>query len=413
MNKNLLSAYYYQFLWQLPNLLIIPLLAPFLESNNIVEITKLFFLIALICMISDWGHATIGAQKLAKVFNRGNEAGFIFIKGETIRFTLFAIICVFSYCLMAFTNMHITADDKNPSIILVVLGAVTQLLYPNWAIIGLESYSKINGSLLKMRVASISILVIAIAIDLPIYLALNIYYLTLLIMTMIMRYKYADANKLNFSFYNIKIFKFIEIRDLSVGVIYVIGGLISYLTLNSGTFFAEYFLGKSMAASYATAERLLVTVRAVYFPFVQFTIVRTLVKTMMNKRENTIHISKYRLFISLSFSCIVWIFGEIYFHCLYNDLDAIYCFRILIVGLAFLGVSHHYVTFLLLARGHYYFWIFGLLISLTCYIGGVLIFSNYGQGNIVAIPFAVVIAEFVLLIYGFIFSFFLVEEFSK
>jgi O-antigen/teichoic acid export membrane protein len=413
MSKTLLSAYYYQFLWQLPNLLIIPILAPFIESSNIVEITKLFFIIAVVCMISDWGHSTVGAQKLANSVNEGNEAKFIFSKGETIRFTLLAIVCVAAYGLIIFANVHGTAKNELPPIILVLLGSVTQLLYPNWAIIGFESYAKINRSLLKIRVTSILILIILIAADFQIYFALKIYYAVLFTMTLVARYKFTRANKLSFSFFSLNTLKDIEVRDLNTGIIYVSGGMITYLTLNSGVFFAEYYFGKSMAASYATAERLLVTVRAVYLPFVQFTIVRTLPKSIISERENTIHISKHRLFASLFLSFVVLIFGEIYFYYLYNDLNAIYCFRILIVGLAFLGISHHYVTFLLLARGYYYFWILGLLISLICYFVSVLLFSNNSLKSILIIPAAVVIAEVVLLIYGFLFSFFLSRSFRK
>ena len=94
MVKGLRDAYYYQLLWQLPNLLIIPLLVRFVDPINIVGIVKLFIMVALVFMISDWGHSTLGAQELAEKRHSIEQLRKVFIKGETIRF-LNAIIVLF------------------------------------------------------------------------------------------------------------------------------------------------------------------------------------------------------------------------------------------------------------------------------------------------------------------------------
>ncbi|WP_281789126.1 hypothetical protein [Limnohabitans sp. INBF002] len=416
MNKGLLNAYCYQILWQLPNLVIIPLLAPFVESNSIVGITKLFFIVALIYVISDWGHSTLGAQKLVEVIGSENKLDKIFIKGESLRVINCLISMSIFYLALANGALQEGREGYQQFLSLVGIASASQLIFPNWAIVGFQWYSKVNLTLLKMRLVTLIILFGSIFSNVPIYDCFLMYYIALLLFTLAIRYKFTKVNRLSFFIFNARSFVRLKFTDFNPGLIYVLGGISSYLTLNSGVFFADYFLGKPLAASYATAERLLAAVRAVYLPFVQFTFVKISRKSSLisgqyqGKTRENLHITRSRLYISFLYAGLVLIIGEIYFYIFYVDPVALLCFRILIVGLAFLGISHHYVTFMLLGRGHRFLWISGLFAALIVYVGIVVSLVFFGLMNIFIIPGAVVVAELILLLYGFLFSIFFLRS---
>lgn len=408
MVKGLRDAYYYQLLWQLPNLLIIPLLVRFVDPINIVGIVKLFIMVALVFMISDWGHSTLGAQELAEKRHSIEQLRKVFIKGETIRFLNAIIVLFILYFIFIFELVVEWGNENQKFYNLIGIAAAVQLIFPNWAVVGLEYYAKINRTLLIMRVLTLSVLYGTVAVGMPSYNALLVYYLLSLMLTLMLRFKVTSGSGLNYVLFKFEILFKLKISDFKAGLIYVVGGILSYLTLNSGVFVADCFLGKAFAASYAIAERLLAIVRALYLPFVQFTIVK--IKTKANaeidesKVNLNIHMSKFRLMVSVIYAALVLIAGELYFHFIYINEDALMSFRVLIVGFSFLGASHHYITFLMLGRGYYKLWILGLCVSLLSYVAAIASMVGANLQSILIVSLAIVFAEIVLFFYGFLSS---------
>ena len=400
-------AFFYQLLWQLPNIIIIPFLIPFLDSASIVSISKIFVAAALLSLITDWGLSTLGAQKISSVKYSLDYVREIFVKGELIRFINYAIIIILIILLFAYK--YISGDFDYNAIIPVILSSASQLIFPNWFIVGLNLYKDISKYLLIIRIFTLSILFFSVYKGVPIIYALDLYFSILILAFIKLRQDIVEKNNLeDIRCSSLKIIK-ISFNDYIPGFIIIMGGAVSYVTLNSGVFVADYLYGKKVASSYAVAERLIVMARALYFPFIQFSLVK-LSEQKCNKKyiggnysEKLDHISLTNLLMSILFSIIVWILGELYFNIIYIDNLSLINFRVLIIGFAGLGISHHYITFNILGIGLYYIWVSFLTLSMASYLVALYLLNLSEPFLYLGVSYSVVFAEFFLIILGIFF----------
>jgi O-antigen/teichoic acid export membrane protein len=414
MQENkLLNAYFYQLSWQLPNLVLIPILVLFLDSSNIVLLAKINTIIAVVFMISDWGHSTIGAQQISKYRHSKVKVIKIFRNGELIRLLNFFVLFLISLILFLFLDSFSINEYSYLIIISIISGAISQVIFPNWLIIGFSLYSKINSLLFFTRIFSMGFLVV-ISYNYPMYeknflILLICYNILTVIIFCFMRIYILRSLKIktfkNFS----RSFNRLKFNSYKYGCLFSLGNLFSYLTLSSGVFVADYYFGKVLAASYAAAERILVIARSCYYPLVQYMIVRLASKSDENMANSCIsHISVFN-FLAFSLSSILMYFiGEFYFYYFLNDNIALNCFRILAVGFFFLGLSHHYITFNMLGFFHFKRWFLSLFFTLIFYLYAVFSLALFYK-NIYIVPVAIVFSEFFLFIYGLV-SFFIFKR---
>ena len=188
------------------------------------------------------------------------------------------------------------------------------------------------------------------------------------------------------------------------GFLLVSGGVVSYATLNSGVFVADYLWGTSAAASYAAAERLVTAARAAYLPITQYLIVR--LASEEGKTASGVWANESRMLVILGSGGLImafslWIVGEAYFTFVLDDIRALSSFRILVVGYAILGLAHYYCTVSLLGHNRVRAWWLALVFCFLVYCS-MLLLVPASSSSLYSLAVCVVGAEIGLVLYGYV-----------
>ena len=390
MKRVILGTYIYQLLYQLPQLLILPILAKLLPSAELVAAAKYLILINLISLIADWGYSTLGAQKIFQHREDQKKMHEIFQAGERFRVILWLVLCVTAFVVFFMLGGYSIGDILLPSVI-VILGTLTSLLLPNWLIVGTRMYEKVILNVLFIRVFSISILVYFAKITEQTESALMGYFVFLLLATMFLR-RHIKKQVIFVSSKNLQIdFK----SAFKSGFALMLGSLFCYGYLSTGVFVVDQFGASANAASFVIAERVFVIARAAYAPLVQYLFVGMNESNVNNKILIKLF---FALFIVPVF---VWLTGNLLITYIFNDRIAIQYFNILIVGFSFLGFTHHFVTLKVLGGGSILIYLKILFLAFIVYVTSLwlyLIMLKLEAG--LATSFSIVSAEISLFVLG-------------
>lgn len=393
MRRVILGTYVYQLIYQLPQLLVLPVLAKLLPQTELVALAKYLIVINLINMIADWGYSSLGAQKIFKHFDDKKKLHEVFQSGERVRFILWAALWGSSVLILFAMQEKNSIDDIFLPSMILLLGTLSSGLFPNWLIVGTRIYGYVIPFLFFIRLLSISLLVYMVQTTQDVVQSLIMYFSFLTFSSIFLRLRVIkQLNLLPCSNLNI------DRTEFNSGFLFMLGGVFSYAYLSTGVFFVDRFGETANAASFVIAERIIAIARAVYAPFIQYLFVN-----IGREGNNSKKISKEFLLVLFIGSSLVWFVGALLINYLFNDRAAGEYFNILMMGFVFLGLSHHYITLNILGRGFILKWLMIMFAACVVYLTllGLIAHGEYLEAGRAAVM-AIVIAEISVFVFGIV-----------